>query len=290
MDWTDALTKTQKDEPRLRERVVTVAFQGFGASRAQIAKYAGAGGLKLPGGAGRVTIAWAPLLLYNIYDHPELAEVGYGFTVNPLHWLTMLATSLKHSWDGAVGAPAHYLRFLSMEMAGETNVRHFLAAVRACVIDNPDKKIVLFGTSRGAATVFVGLARMPKELRERVAFAVLEGIPDSTDHVLEARSPFPNLSKALVRLLGLKTGSPLEVAGNYPRDVPTVFVTSAADKRVPSECSLRVIRALEERGLKPMHLELQNADHSSYSVHNPRDQMSYRGLFDYLYDVHIEAG
>ena len=286
-DWESTLRETQAFDEFASDSVATVFFQGLGASRAQAAHYVGPEGVEIPDGRWRRASVWnAPRLLYNLHPYPELPEVGYGIDANPLHWPMLGATIGMNWWRGVRGAPAHYVRIGRVEMAGRENVATHLAATRACVEANPKKKIVLFGTSRGAATTFISLCQMEQELRDRIAFAVLEGVPDSVHGVLQARAYLPDLvESAFYRRSGhgLFVPSPLDCAGDYPTELPTLFVTSKVDTRVPPECTARLMDMIRMRGARYEHLELKRAGHSSCATHNPEDQLAYHATLRKMY-------
>jgi dienelactone hydrolase len=286
--WQRALEDSQRVNARACDETVTVFFQGLGASRAQAAQYFGPEGIELPGG-GAARMDKAPRLLYNLFPRPEIAEIGYGFDLNPLHWLMLGWTSVQNWWRGVRGDPPHFVRLNRLEMAADNNVSDCLLAVRACIAANPTrKKIVLFGTSRGAATAFLTLCRLSAAEREHIAFAVFEGMPDSADGVLLERSRFPRAMSALFYGLSAQprlARSPIVATLDYPDDVPALFVTSKTDDVVPPQCTERVIRVLQRRGINLRHVELERSRHSMMATSDPLDQTTYHLEMSLMYQT-----
>lgn len=286
--WAEVLRETQAVDERARAATVAIYFQGLGAPRAQAAHVVGPEGVRLPDGASVASVWNAPRLLYNLHPYPELEEIGYGWDANPLHWLMRGANSIANSWRGVVGAPAHYVNVGSLGMANPRNVLEGVRVVRECLAAR-DENIVLFGTSRGAATAFACLRYMKPEHRERVAFAILEGIPDSIEGVLRARSLFPRATFAAFKLFADHSPlmpSPLRIADESLGDVPLLFVTSKVDATVPPKCSEAVMDALRARDAKFEHLELKKSGHSTMATGDPEDQLAYHRAVSRMYREH----
>ena len=68
--------------------IVTVFFQGNCSSRSQAANYAGDDGLDIKiseNNFEHIYVPNAPLILHNIFATNDLSDVGYGYSLNPLH-------------------------------------------------------------------------------------------------------------------------------------------------------------------------------------------------------------
>ncbi len=305
--WHPWMPKTHKMNqiavtPDAGEKIVTVFFQGIGASRVQAAKFAGPAGVYIIGNNNtaqsgtRASIPHAPLLIYNVFPHPELDEIGYGFSYNPARWPFLFASCIQNIYYGVNGwwpSLIHYNRIEKIEMAGENNVRHHGQAVRDCIEQHhPNKSIVLFGTSRGAATTFISVSLLPKEIQSKIALVVLEAPPDSVENVLKKRAPyfFPWNLRLFERFTAYdpRYSSAMGVSDRYPLDVPTAFIMSKADKDVPMECTLNLISALQLRKHTKFHtLILDHSDHSGFPIHNENEQTKYKLFMDDLYKKYI---
>jgi len=143
----------------------------------------------------------------------------------------------------------------------------------------PETDVILFGDSRGAATIFNFIA----EDHPRIAGAVIEGIFDSLPHLIKHCFYFG--SKGSFVEWGL-TGLLKACAGNYshegpfpdcyvdrfPFDTPVLLVTSKMDRIVPYQCTMRLYRLLLERGHKNIRLLiLPQANHTTYMVGKDKD-------------------
>lgn len=246
------------------EHVVTVFFQGHGASRHQAAKYAGAHGVRLPIDGGGSKLVWMPSapepLLHNLYAYPELEDMSYGWSWNPLHWVMKLVHFVVlYFWYGMRGiARTIPHQFVTLDsVGGPDDVRQYVAAVEAAARDHPGKKLVLFGCSRGAAVVLCALPRLSPALP--VALAIVEAPFATVPSVMRARfgRAAPLLEWLLVHATRYRPSqySPLDAVNDaaFPLTLPLAFVISAADRVVPRDESLLLHRVLCERGHTALH-------------------------------------
>jgi len=283
--------------------IVTVFCQGNGASRAQAAKYAGPQGLNLLTSEGyveRVFIRDAPPLLHNLFVYPELSDVGHGFSCNPLHWITHLVQLFVLWYFGVQGASAHHTHPTEMNVGGDQDVAEYLIGVRDAIRVHPQKRIVLFGCSRGAATVLVAVNRLTVEERRHIALVVTEGPFDTVPHVAHCIARvdgwFPDplatwRTEWMLRLLSRfakyrpEQESPLQAVQTWPLDTPLAVVRSRVDDVVPEECTLPLLARLRERSHPHLHeLILQKSGHTNMSCGDAADRASYlefmRGLYE----------
>jgi len=155
----------------------------------------------------------------------------------------------------------------------------------------PDTDIVLYGDSRGAATIFNFIAQY--EL-VHVKAAVLEGCFDTIQHCIKHFLYSDKEHRAEKRLYKIF----LHMMGNYnkkgpfPRDyaetiddkIPLLLVTSLKDGVVPPQCSLYLYKRLKEYGHKKVHvLVLKNAGHSGYMLGGSVDKKTYEAVVHAFY-------
>lgn len=343
------------EQPPLRPGLVTVFYPGFGASRAQAAKYVGEEGVTVlerqspadpeapqpiveeTGLNGvseeakrvstvaaiaaartgnrvlyRATRPGAPRLLHNVFPLPEVPELHRGFSPWPHHWITMLASNASLNILGIQGAPTQHLAISGIDLAGVHDQRECVDSIRkACMRieeqyqlalrSDPNarrKKLVLFGTSRGAATIFSAALTLDADLASYVALVIVEAPFDSVESVLRASSWTPRLQLTLLSKLtqyqGEHHATPDRVVaaiGTSCIRCPFAFITSERDRRVPSHLTDRLMALLRQHhpAVPVRHLHLQHSHHSAMSLNHAEDRAAYLRFLNRLYDECEEA-
>jgi hypothetical protein len=235
----------------------------------------------------------SPLLLHNIYDYPELDDVGYGWSWNPLHGLMLGVSFVQQQYFGVENAPLHHIYVSNLNLGGQNDVLQHQRALSECIAKEilPNgKKLVLFGCSRGASTTFTSVATCAENLKSIIKLVILEAPFDTVDNVIEQSTWFPALAKAALKLTAYSDEqmSPLTAAQLFPLEIPVAFITSVVDTRVPIQCTQNLIDVLRKRGHPNLHhLELQNSPHSSMSLADPTDQKNYLEFVNYLYSKYL---
>ncbi len=152
-----------------------------------------------------------------------------------------------------------------------------------------DSQIVLFGDSRGAASVFNFVA----QYKPLVAACICEGIFDSIPHLVKHNFLWSWKGEFFEKLLletvafcyGKYNASgpfPIDFAEKFPFDIPLLLVTSVVDAIVPLECTVNLYRVLRELGHEKVHLLiLPHSAHSSYMVGPDREM--YEGTVHAFY-------
>lgn len=250
--------------------IVTVFFQGHMASRTQAANYAGPNGLDVYTSETDIEHIFSPTsptILHNIYATKDLDDIGYGLTLNPLHLILKVKSIVANTYYDVHGASICHNYVTEGDLAGSSDVQQNIRTIEQCIKDYPNKKIVLFGCSRGAATVVTTLANLNKDLLSHIALAIVEAPFDTVENVVNASSYIPSLGMFYLRRFTKyedKQQSPFDaVNGNFPVDIPIAFVTSKVDDRVPVENTMRLINVLNEKGHKKLHhLMLEDKHHS----------------------------
>lgn len=156
--------------------------------------------------------------------------------------------------------------------------------------EHGDYPLILYGVSRGAVTSFNALA-MNKY--SNVCLAIFEGCFDSHQHLMQERWPklfsigaqnviVPLLEKVIsYKRSGI---NPIDNVVVFPKQVPTLFVTSKIDAEVPTSCTCALARALAQNGHKEVYLlELENSTHPRYMMDDQRDKELYEQVVHALY-------
>ncbi len=132
--------------------------------------------------------------------------------------------------------------------------------------DNRHTNVVLYGTSRGSATVFNFAALYkPQEVRA----VICEGLFDSLEHVYTTTRSLR--IRCMIRLLR-KMGNvnedgifPITMVEHMPHDMPLLLITSHNDRVVPYECTMNIYQQLRATGHTNVHiLVLDKASHVWY--------------------------
>lgn len=284
--------------PLSMEDVVTVFFQGNNAARTQACKYAGPKGLDVfvsEGQVEHVFIPESPELLHNIFPYEELNDIQYGTSWNPLHWLFSLAHCWNHWRFNIYGTSClPHNQWSLMNLAGPEDVTQYLNAIRDCIKRHPEKKIVLFGTSRGASVVMVALSALSIEEQKHIKLAIAEAPFATVPSVLENTYP-----KSLVPFIlnGLEAGtmfrrdqySPLQSveSGRFAIGIPLLIVTSKVDKIVPPQETQKLIDVLRGKHLDLHVLELERSHHSFMSLQDRDDVRRYEDKLAALYRAYL---
>ena len=282
---------TMKHPPR--DDIITFFFQGNGESRAQASLYAGPQGIRMMVEDADVDVhcAEAPCLLHNIWQYPELQDVTYN-PWNPMVWVAKPVRTLVNWYRGIEGAVAHAPVLREWNLGGTSDVQQYLVWFRDLLATAPvEKKLVLFGCSRGASTTFTAVSQMTPEEHQRISLVILEAPFDSVEHVIEHSPWLPNLQMGLLThctSYNASDISPQTASESWPLTVPVAFITSDADTRVPKALTQNLIAQLLSRGHEKVHhCELQTSHHILFPLHNPDDQQRYFDFVNAMYALYI---
>ncbi len=274
-----------------RNDIVTIFSQGFGASRNQGSKYGGKDGITVTGSHPHKSImANSPKLLYGLFAYEELCEIGYGFTLNPIHWVIQIASFYIIWYRLIKGAKSYYIRFSKVNLAGKNDVLQHQKALYSCIKknDGKKKKIVLFGCSKGASLTLTSVSLMEKKLKSKISLVILEAPFDSIENFLKKKSFLSSIPMLFLKIFTdykNEYTTPEEATRNFPLNIPVVFVTSKCDEIMPLECTTNLIKILKDRGHPNVHhLDLDKSHHSQMSIGNAEDQLKYKKFLENLYD------
>lgn len=275
-----------------RENIVTFFFQGNGSSRFQAAIYTGQQGVKVMVQSELVHAVCpdAPQLLHNLWMYPELEDVEY-YPYNPLLWAGKFIHHAANRYRRIDFSISHAPIISKWNLAGQQDVSHHLYWFRQMLQTvPPNKKIVLFGCSRGAATTFISVSQMTPEEHLRIALVILEAPFDSVSNTIFESGFCPRLQMALLSSFTSYNShqmSPIEAVSAWPTTVPVAFITSDTDTRVPKCLTLNLINALKSNGHEKLyHCELNNSHHALFPMYNLSDQKKYYDFVNEMYDLY----
>ena len=273
-----------------RDNIITLFFQGNSSNRAQGSKYAGKYGISCDG--YKYVIKNSPLLLYNLYDYPELKEVKYydNFKdlLNPINLFYFTISYLKIKLNKLDGGRPFSIDLREVSVGGLNNVIEHKKAFNSILKNNnQNKHIVLFGCSRGASTTLLSLC-LDKEMQKKISLVILEAPFDSLQ-TLSVYSPFYHLKlKFLSKISKYYTPnqiSPIDVVYRLDNKITIAFITSKIDNVVPEYSTLRLIEELKSNGNKNVHhLSLDNSSHNKMMFDDMDDIIKYNNFVENLYD------
>lgn len=154
-----------------------------------------------------------------------------------------------------------------------------------CCAKNEQGDMVLYGTSRGAATIFNFIAtEYSKKTDKRVKAIVLEGCFDAVRNV--------SMFESLMRLLpGYKKygKSPIDLVQDFvtvcnENNIRLLAITSKIDTIVPHKNTMHLCEQLLEKGLKEFYvLELEHSGHRDYTCNDGEDMQRYQKVVHAFY-------
>ena len=269
--------------------ITTLFSQGMWASRGQAAKYTRRG-VEVNGRV--VRYSGANDLLHNPVAYAELAQISYAWTANPLYLAMQFLSWCKTVDYWSHNDTAYHVFLSAVDIAGPNEVAHHRESWLAhdAATPSPHHRLVLFGTSRGAATTFVSVAISAPHERRRLALVVLEAPFDSVENALKYRygEDWGKLAFDVVRRLTNYSAtflSPARAAWRFPLDVPVAFITSRADSVVHHNQTAYLMDILRVRGHPNMHhLQLESSAHTHMPLGDGEDQHRYVRFMEEMYE------
>lgn len=139
------------------------------------------------------------------------------------------------------------------------------------------KNIVLYGFSRGAATIFNFVAmHKPKEVKALICEGIFDSIPNILSHNFKYSHHI--MLKMLENLTCFKINgiAPIKCVNEIPLDLPILFIASYEDFIVPYQSILNLYKRLWQLGHKKVHIIiLKNSGHLNYVFSNNQDKEMY---------------
>jgi hypothetical protein len=155
-----------------------------------------------------------------------------------------------------------------------------LAATEDLYETDPSNALA-FGISRGAGATFIALANLARTSEKLPKAAVLESPYGQFDEVRP--SGVGGWLADIVHPRDLQCDA-ITYVKQYPQKVPTLFVTSVKDDKVPYSSTQRLAKAVANAGHKNVFLlVLQNSLHKNYTWGNQTDIQVYQGVSNAFY-------
>lgn len=221
--------------------------------------------------------------------------------LNPIDWITstimkirnskfsVKITGIKPECEHTIDA--HASDITKINLAQEADINALIETYNKHIAQYPDTDITLFGTSRGAATTFSAIA---KNKFPQVKTVVIEGIFDSIPHLLRHKFKLTyNVMKSIIsKFTSYKPDGicPYACINEYPKDLPTLIISSKKDELVPYCCTKKLYNKLKKAGYSKVHfLILENSSHAGYSCDNQHDKELYETVLHAFYKHYNQA-
>lgn len=199
----------------------------------------------------------------------------------------------------------HSLDWRQFNLGQSKDMQTFGDALQSHRAQFPDLPIVLYGVSRGAATVVNFVASATPEQLKDVVGIVLEGCPDSLRSIIQDKLswlcywPLGGMVAKVVSLVERcwelvtsysSTGpSPLDNIDKIPEHIPVLLVTSLGDKLVPLACTQRLLSKLNGRQ-NVQTVVLPTASHPRYTRCEPDCSLYWQAIWDFYDGLITDKG
>lgn len=212
--------------------------------------------------------------------------------IHPLSFLYNKIVSLTNTKTNNARAVKHNVRF-SVNLA-QVNFGQGpdIACLQKTFKNHKERfennsKLMLYGTSRGAACLFNACALQEIPLDE-VRGVILEGCFDDVHQVMMKGTLPVNTFLARIARHGfsliyrgydIQGPKPIDLVRYYPKNVPTLFITSEKDMLVPMHLTLNLFQALKNLGYENVYvLILKHSPHSEYMRHSEDQERYQKGV------------
>lgn len=234
-----------------------------------------------------------------IFPEVDLSKPG-GFTLNPLKaWFDQIYLDLfplaqrvmqesykfeiKIDQQSSTSVMQYTFNFGRANIAQKKDIKTFNKVYSEHVKKYPNSDIVLYGDSRGAATIFNFIAvHKPAHVKAAIVEGVFDTVEHSIKHFLYSDKD-KKVEDRLHYLIELFMGS-YNKKGPFPRDyaeiitddIPLLLVTSLKDGLVAPQSTFYLYKRLRERGHQKVHLlVLKDSLHPCYMIDNAQDRQQY---------------
>jgi pimeloyl-ACP methyl ester carboxylesterase len=227
-------------------------------------------------------------LLFNVFPAREMPEVDVlNWSIPDTVTGFMRVSRVVHNrYDEAKHPHALFYNrsWAQTSIGGQSDIEEHVTQTRQAIEEcsyDPDRRLVLFGYSRGAAATLLGVTRLSPDEQRRISLVVLEGAFDSVDNVIARRYGW--LAMVLVFLLRWyctaddprRDPTPLEAADEFPLHIPVLLFCGGRDRVCPPEASEALASKLMARGHRAVTLcRLPRSTHTN--MHDGPDKDLYR--------------
>lgn len=277
--------------------VYTIFYQGIFASQTQLAQYTP----YIHTTTGHIVRASKKCAI-DIVQHPfigkEIEEVISASRMGPLDSAQSFVLGLLEKYrfgysikrinkQSVTDGSAFAIDFSTIDLAQERSIEQFHEKYTLWQAAHPGTDCILFGVSRGAATVFNALATHKYPARLVILESCFGSIPEIMQHAYGKQ--YKNILTLLARSTRFKVEgpSPLMLLDQFPPDIPVVFISSHKDQRVPYTSTRNLAYLLACKKQNPVYLiTLKKSAHGQYSSSSKRDRAYYQAVMHAIYRAH----
>lgn len=175
----------------------------------------------------------------------------------------------RETGDGTHSVANHSIAISKVNIGQKQDMEIYRQAVQKQLqkSDSSDQKLILYGTSRGSATVFNYYAHHDSpEVAAVVCEGVFDSIPNITSHGGRlTKAKIKALKRLKVTDFRVDGPSPIESVDLIKVDKPIALITSEVDRVVPMACTVNLYKKLRAKGFTKVHLlRLKDSEHSVY--------------------------
>jgi len=226
-----------------------------------------------------------------VFPEIDLRKPTY-FTLNPITWLinglrqdlaplalrfmqNNLDFTVIDNPDSLLSIANYSFNFGKANLGQKNDIKTLHKAYNKHVQEHPDTGVILYGDSRGAATIFNFIAlHKPTQVKAAVLDGIFDTIPHTVKHFAytDKRACEENRLYNIVRFVmgsykhdGINQRETAEIIAD---DVPLLMVISLKDGLVAPQSAFYLYNRLRDRGHQKVHLlVLKNGLHPAYMLH-----------------------
>jgi hypothetical protein len=216
---------------------------------------------------------------------PEI-NLYTGFTLNIFTLIQYLFSILMQKYysiriiNKNIPSIAYHSISHSKINLGQTNdIEALQKTYEQHVLKYPNTQIVIFGVSRGSATVFNWLSLYKNKIDlSKIKCVILEGIFDDVNNILKTK--FYGRIVPYVTSYLVNGTSPTKNAFMYPSNIPTLIISSIKDEVVPYKLTKNLYDKCCRFHNNFDMLTLNNSYHNSYTFEDSSDTILYKDRVD----------
>lgn len=242
-----------------------------------------------------------------VYPEIDLRKPTY-FTMNPITAIVnglrrdlfplaqrciqdMLDMTVEDNPDSALSVANYGFNFSKANLAQKADIAALRKTYTEHIKKYPQTDVILYGDSRGAATIFNFIAlHKPAYVKAAVLEGIFDDVPHAVKHFLYTDKTAAE-EKRLYGLAKFMLGSYKE-NGDSPRkcakiigdDIPLLIVISLKDGLVPPQSAFYLYNCLRQRGHQQVHmLVLKKSRHPAYVLQDEEDKNVYESTVHAFY-------
>lgn len=181
--------------------------------------------------------------------------------------------------------------FSKANLGQKADIRALEKTYKEHIKKYPEHEVILYGDSRGAATIFNFISlHKPEQVKAAVLEGIFDTIPHTVKHFLYTdKKPCEeqrlyNMVQFFVRSYRKDGHCPRTCADIISDDIPLLFVISLNDGLVAPQSAFYLYNCLRAKGHQKVHLLiLKKSSHPMYMIGDPEDKKVYESTVHAFY-------